>query len=59
MPKKGRKPKPFFDEMVECPWCHKKSKVKAIKKTITPATKAEIEIEVTVEKQQDLKGFKK
>jgi len=56
--KKGRKPKPFFDELVKCPWCGKNSKVTATKKTVVPATKAEIEIEVKVEKQQDLKEFK-
>jgi len=55
--KKGRKPKPFFDGKVKCAWCNKLNAVKATKKTITPAVPAETEIEVTVEKQQDLKEF--
>ena len=56
---KGKKPKPIIDEDIKCPWCSKVVKVKVIRKTITPAVPAEKEIEITVEKQQDLKEYGK
>ena len=44
-----KKSKPFFEHHVSCPNCGKILRVKAVRRVITPATPAEVELDVSAE----------
>lgn len=52
-----RQAKPIFNEAIKCPWCEKASKITVRRKVVSKAIPAEYEMEVKVEKQEDLKSY--